>query len=173
MSRGEFSKFIKTLNEEELREELTGLYGKIDEVKKHYAMELGKDADRAKIYAKAKKDIKNLLYIRERPRKRPRIAKLKDLLKQLNKFSVFKHEMADIYLYAAEVEMAYLLRRPSTTRATYNNCRENFEKACDIINQLVLHEDFKDRCRTMATDSDSVYMLEEEIHDIYSKNFRN
>lgn len=173
MSRGEFGKFIKSMNEDELRDELKLLYQKIEDVKKHYAMELGKDADRKKIFDRTKLEVRNLLYIRNKPRKRPRIAKLKNILKDLAKISVFKHEMADLYLYAAECEVAYLLRRPSTTKATYNNCRENYEKACDIINQLSLHNDFEDRCQTMVSDADSIYMLDEEINEIYNKNFRS
>lgn len=173
MSRSAFLKFSKSLNEEELRTELTNLYGKIEEVKKHYAMELGKDTDRKKIFDKAKKEITNLLYVRNRPRKRPRIAKIKVILKELAKLSVFQHETADLYLHATEQETAYLMRRPSTTQATFNNCRENFEKACDIINQLSLHNDFVDRCRVIVQDANSIYMLDEEIQSIYNKNFKS
>lgn len=152
---------------------MRNLYNELDAVKKHYAMELGQDTDRKKIFDKAKKEIYNLIYIRNKPRKRPRIAKIKTITKELAKLSVFQHETADLYLYAAELEAAYLLRRPSTTQATFNNCRENFEKACDIINQLALHEDFKDRCRVLVQDANAIYMLDEQIQDIYNKNFRS
>jgi len=171
MSRSAFTKFIKTLEENDLRTELASLYAKIDGVKKHYAMELGKDADRKKIFDKAKKEIFNLLYVRNKPRRRPRIQKIKLKLKEIAKYSVFQHELADLYLYASEQEMNYLQRRPSTTQATYNNCVENFQKACDIINQLMLHDSFRERCQTMALDSDVVYLLEDKIVDIYSNNF--
>ncbi len=173
MSRSAFTKFINTLEEEDLRKELTSLYSKIDSVKKHYAMELGKDTDRKKIYDRAKKDVYNLLYVRGKPRRRPRIQKIKVLLKDLAKFSVFQHELADLYLYAAEQQMAFLQRRPSTTQATYNNCVDNFSKACDIINQLVLHESFEKRCEELTLDSDTVYLLEDRIVDIYNATFKS
>lgn len=173
MSRSAFIKFTKSLSEDELRTELRDLYGKIVEVKKHYAMELGSEADRKKIFDRAKKDVTNLLYIRNKCRKRPRIAKIKTILKEIAKLSVFQHETADLYLHAAEQETAYLMRRPSTTQATFNNCRENYDKACSIINQFALHEDFKDRCRTIAQDAQSIYMLDEEIQEIYNQNFKS
>ena len=173
MSRTEFNKYIKSLEEEELRKELTAIYQKIPEVKLHYAMELGSDADRMKIFRNAKKDINNLIYIRNRPRKRPRIQKIKTILKDISKISVFEHEMAELYLFASECQMQYLLRRPSTTKATYNNCIENFKKACDIIDQLALQAQFKDRCQMLATDSDSLFMIEEELEEIYNKTFRS
>ena len=57
MKRSSFIKHINHLDEEELREELLLLFSKLDDVKKFYALELGTDEERQKIYAKAKKII--------------------------------------------------------------------------------------------------------------------
>ena len=114
------------------------IYSKFSDVKKHYAMELGSEADRKKIFDKAKKEIKNLYYVRNRPRKRPRIAKIKTIIKEVSNISVFSHEKVDLLLYATETGLGYLHKKSNTTNATYNNCRDNFDKATTLINQLSL-----------------------------------
>ncbi|NNK89627.1 MAG: hypothetical protein HKO89_03390, partial [Saprospiraceae bacterium] len=46
MRKSVFQKHLDQLDEESLREELKTLYGKIEAVRKHYAMELGSQKDR-------------------------------------------------------------------------------------------------------------------------------
>jgi len=75
MSRSNFIKFIKSLDEAELRKEITQLYSNHKDVKNYYSMELGSDEDRKKIYDKAKVDIRNMYFIKDKARKRPRVAK--------------------------------------------------------------------------------------------------
>ena len=171
MSRTAFTKFVNSLSESELREELKAIYSRMEEVKKHYAMELGSDADRQKLFDKAKKEIRNLLYIGTKPRKRPRIQKIKNRLKEIAKLSVFEHETADLYLYAAEKEMQYIYSRYTTVKAVYNNCRDNYVKACDIINQLSLQDQFAARCKDLMEKSDHVYSIESEIKEAYNSAF--
>ena len=57
MRRSVFNKHIEQLSEEELKDEIQVLYDKIPEVKSFYALELGDDKERSKIYDKAKQSI--------------------------------------------------------------------------------------------------------------------
>lgn len=173
MSRTAFNKFVNSLSEDELRAELKAIYGKIAELKKHYAMELGSDADRKKLFDKSKKDIRNLLYIGDKPRKRPRIQKIKNILKEQAKLSVFQHETADLYLYAAEMQMKYIYSRYTAVKAVYNNCLLNYETACDLILQLSLQDDFKSRCTKLADKATHVYLIEDGILEAYKKAFKS
>ena len=171
MSRAAFGKFINSLSEDDLKSEIKLLYGKFDDIKKHYAMELGSDADRKKLFDKAKKEIRNLLYIGEKARKRPRIQKIKNKLKEVSKLSIFQHETADLYLYAAEKEMSYIYARHSSVKALYNNCKENFIKACELINQLSLQDDFHKRCADLVAKANHVFLIEHEIKAAYKEVF--
>jgi len=171
-SSSAFTKFINSLTEEELREEFKSIYKKIPAIKKHYAMELGSDDDRKKLFDKTKKGIKGLLYIGKRPRKRPRILKIKNLIKEQVKLSVFEHETADLYLYAAEQELEFIMDRYTSVKAVFNNCVLNFEKACEMIDHLSLHDMFKERCQTFYQNADVVYMISEEVAEIYTRTFR-
>ena len=85
--------------------------------------------------------------------------------------SVFEHETADLYLYAAEMEMSYIYSRYTTVKAVYNNCRDNFVKACDIIGQLSLQDQFASRCKDLVEKSNHVYSIETEIKEAYASAF--
>lgn len=173
MSKAKFIKHTKALSEEELREEISLLYSKLNEVKTYYAMELGNDDDRKKIYDKAKAEIKNLYYIRGKPRRRPRIQKIKTKLKELEKLAVFTHETIDVNLYTCDISMTYLSRRPSTTQASYNNCKDTFSTALNLIQKTALYSEFKDRCQKLVEDAMAVYDLELVFAEMYKEAFDN
>ncbi len=173
MSRSNFIKFIKSLDEDELRKEMTHLYSSIKDVKQYYSMELGTDTDRKKIYDKAKVDIRNLYYIRNKPRKRPRIQKIKTILKSLEKIAVFTHETIDINLYTCGISMEYLSRRPSTTQAGYNNCLDTFKKAMLLIQQVGMQKEFEDASQMLIENSASLLFIEDELVDAYNEAFKD
>lgn len=169
-ARSEFNKFVKSLTEDELRQEMKSLYATLKQVKQHYQMELGGDEERRKIFDRAKKDIYNLYFIRNIPRKRPRIAKIKVILKELKKLSVFSHETVDLYLYTTETCLDYLSRRSYTTSATYNSCMDSYEKALEIID-TGLHEDFRDRCKKIASRGGKISELDGVLKEFYDETF--
>jgi len=169
-ARSEFTKFLKSLSEEELREELKSLYSSIKDVKQHYQMELGGDAERKKIFDKAKKDIYNLYFIRNIPRKRPRVAKIKAILKEMKKLSVFSHETADLLLATTETCLEYLYNRSYTTSATYNSCIDSYDQALAIID-TGLHADFEKRCRFIAAKAENIDELDGVLQELFEKVF--
>lgn len=171
-ARSEFTKFLKSLNEDELRQEMKSLYATIKEVKQHYQMELGGDAERKKIFDKAKKDIYNLYFIRNIPRKRPRVAKIKSILKEMKKLSVFSHETADLLLYTTETCLEYLYNRSYTTSATYNSCVDSYDQALEIIN-TGLHADFEKRCSFIAAKAARIDELDGMLQELFEQTFRS
>ena len=149
---------------------MKSLYKTLKEVKQHYQMELGGDEERRKIVDKAKKDIFNLYFIRAKPRKRPRIAKIKIILKELKKLSVFSHETIDLFLYTTETCHEYLSRRRSTTSATYNSCVDCYQQALQLID-TGLHNDFKDRCKKIASKAARISELDGMLTELYDETF--
>ena len=57
MRKSKFKKHIDQLEEDDLRDELLGLYDKLEEVRHYYQMELGSQEEREKRYVKARKEI--------------------------------------------------------------------------------------------------------------------
>ncbi len=147
--RKEFKKYIQSLDDEALKEELMALYTKIDDVKKHYAMELGSDADRQKLYKKAKKQISSMFHIGQKPRKRPRIKKVKEILREIRTHAIFKHELADIFLHASEEAVRFILYKPNTTDAVYNLAKSGYENAIQLIEEYNLEVTMGDRLEAL------------------------
>lgn len=163
MSRSHFLKHIKSLSEEELKEELKLLYGKFKDVKKYYSMELGDISARNKIYIKAKKDISNLFLIRGLHRKRPRIQKLNKLFSELKKNAVFQHELIDVYLHSAEHGMRFIIETRKSPDPVFNHTIKCLESAFKLIKESVMLDQFKDRIDGIERMSSSLYFIHKKV----------
>ena len=81
MRKSNFTKFLNSLTEEELREEMDKLYSKYKPIKDYYTMELGETEDRKKLLDRAKKGIERLY---ERRKTRSRLSKVNAILKEIS-----------------------------------------------------------------------------------------
>jgi len=171
MKISQFKKFIYSLEEEDLREELHILYSKYQEVKNHYAMELGNDIDRVKIFTKAKIEIEKKYATKSvrKPRK-PRIRLINNLLKDLDQKSIFSHEMIDIYLFNVECGNKFMKEYDFYNVALGNTIQNSFQAAINIIKDSMLESDFNIRCQNIVNDCTN-YSLRRILRNIYDTNF--
>lgn len=172
MSKAKFTKHLKELNIEELRHELLDLYVKVPGVKQHYAMELGSEADRLRIYAKAKKDITSKYATKSfrRPR-RPRIQKINTLLKALKKATIFEHEMVDIYLFDIETALVFIAKYHFYSQTLANHIVSVFAKATDIISEQQLQSTFQERCDLILQRSELLPDIHWDLDNKFKKCF--
>ena len=173
MRKAAFTKFIDSLSEEELRSELSQMYDKYKEVKAHYAMELGSEKDRQRVFQSAKKDIaakyKTKSY--RRP-KRPRISKVKTILKKMEKISIFKEEMADLYFYNCECILHFIEEYDFHSDPLYNNLGESFQKGVDLVMMSMQEEAFTSRCKDIVERTFGINeFLGEDINQCYKNVF--
>lgn len=155
MRKTKFVKFLNELDVEELKEELTKLYGKSTFVKNYYAMELGDVDDRKALFDKAKKKISNLY---SRRKTRSRISKVNTLLKDIAAISIFEHELADLYLHHAEVAADHINYYGWPRDPDLNHLKTSFEKAVDHISSSQSKDTYQDR-------------VEEVIEKLYEYDF--
>ncbi len=148
MSKSKFTKHLKELNIEELKYELIRLYDKVPEVRKYYAMELGTEKDRQRIFNKAKKDLEAKYATKSyrRPR-RPRIQKINAILNTMKKASIFDHELADLYLFDIEVALVFIVKYNFYSQVLGNHITSVFKSALEIIQNEQLTDLYKDRCK--------------------------
>lgn len=152
MRKSTFLKHINNINEEDLRDELLQLYTKIPEVKAFYALELGTEKDRQKIYDKAKDSIKAKYKSKSyRKPRRPRIQKINSLLKELEKSAVFKWEMIDIYLYNAEQGLSFMKNYKFYSEPLKNTILNSLNKALPLIEESLFQEKCKDRVESIIS----------------------
>lgn len=145
-----FKKFINSLNEEELREEMLRLYSKLDDVKTFYKMDLGSEKERAKVFDRAKKDIaKKYLTKSYRKPRRPRIQKVNKILSEVRKSTVLDYEMIDVYLFTCETALEFKEEYQFYSDVLINNISSTFEKACNLIKSNLMQEDYQNRCENI------------------------
>lgn len=169
MRKASFIKFLESLSEEDLRNEMLTLFSNHKEVKAYYAMELGQEKDRERLFAKAKKDIKAKYATRSYRRpKRPRVAKIKAILSHVEKISVFKEEMADLYLYNCECALDFIEEYHFHSDPLYNNIFRSFKQACALIVAAIAEDEYKERCQQIVDRGYNIYeYLGEPLSEIF------
>lgn len=150
MRKTTFVKYLENATEEELRGELQTLYTKYPEIKEHYTMELGSEEDRKKIYAKAKKKLAKLY---ERYRTRARQTKAKEIIKGIERISVFDHELADFYLYHAEQCIDWL-RYMTIDPIVWKHFMSSLSSGLELVLKSMSEDDFRDRIYQIVDLSD-------------------
>ena len=146
MRKSRLIKHLEQLEAEDLREELSRLYDMSKEVQTYYAMELGTEAERQKKYEKAKAAIATKFTSRSRKRvRRPRVNKVKLIVKELERHTIFPHEMIDIHLYVCEQALTFGETYYYSSAPLYNLIVDNYSKAQRLIEDHLMKEDYRDR----------------------------
>jgi len=146
MQKSKFTKYIKSLTEEELMAELESLYVYSPDVKQYYVMELGTEKDRQRIYNNIKKEIEKKYATRSirRPRK-PRISKIRAILRNLERQKSFTYELGDVFLFNVECATEYVKKHWILTDPLRNIILETYEKACLNIRDALMEDEYLDR----------------------------
>lgn len=151
MNRNAFKKHIERLEIDDLKEELLTLFIKVKGVKEFYLMELGDDKQRKKIYDKAKKDITSKYATKSfrRPR-RPRIQKVKNIIKNLETDSVLPYELIDVYLHNTEEALNFMMKYRFDSTPLRNSINSTFIKALKLIELELMKDEYKERCGSIV-----------------------
>lgn len=150
MRLSSFKKFIDSLDEDGLREEMVRLYTKLEEVKTFYKMDLGTDKDRKRVFDQTKKAIaKKYLTKSYRKPRRPRIQKVNKLLSETRKSTFLDFEMIDIYLFTSETAMEFMVEYDFYSDVLVNNICNTFEKAQKLIKENLMEEEFDSRIKAL------------------------
>lgn len=144
MRKTNFIKFINSLSDEELREEMDKLYTKYKPVKEYYTMELGSDEDRKKLLDKAKNSIIKLF---EKFRTRSRLSKVNNILKDISAISIFDHELADVYITHVEAATYHLNYYGWARDSDFNHLEKSFFKAVDLVTSSQSKDQFESRLK--------------------------
>jgi hypothetical protein len=162
-----FTKFIDSLTEEELREEMDKLFTKYKSVKEYYSMELGSDDDRKKLLDKAKNGIGKLY---EKFRARSRLTKINNILKEISAISIFDHELADVYIHHVEAATNHLIYFGWARDADYNHLEKSFFKAVDLVTSSQSKDQFDDRLKDILNKLNKYTYFVDELEIYYDDN---
>ena len=173
MNKTAFKKHIDQLDPEDLKEELMILFTKIKGVKEYYLMELGDDKQRKRVYDKAKKDISSKYATKSlrRPR-RPRIQKVKNIIRDLEKESVLPFEMIDIYLHNTEEALSFMMKYRYDSTPLRNSINNSFIKALNLIDLELMEEEYRERCGKITNKMSYAPWVFEDGLNLYSKIYK-
>jgi hypothetical protein len=169
IKKSEFTKYIKSLEAQELRTELTNLFEKLDQVKAYYVQELSPKEHRAQLLKGLKQEIYDEFWTK---RGQPRLfsnAELKRILTDFEIISVFPHELIDLVLYRVEMLTRYANNYGGVPDSGYNTAITAFKKAVKLIRLHKLEEHFDARIRQLflADNLDMWYI--DFLEEIYSE----
>lgn len=146
-----FTKFIKSLDEKGLYNELQRLYTKIPEVKKFYEMELSPNTD--KIVAEAKAKLKKE-YHPARGFGKARSSVSRKIVLDFKKIAIHQSDVIDLWLYRTEMMAQYTLDYGDMDEPFYNSLIAGFEAGCKLIEKEKLEKAFERRCHEII---DAIY----------------
>ena len=162
-----FTKFLNSMNEEELREELDKLYTKYKAVKEYYVMELGEVEDRKKLLERAKNSISRLY---ERRKTRSRLSKVNAILKNMSAISIFDHELADVFIHHVECATSHINYYGLRRDADANHLATSFKKSVDLITSSQTRDENAPRLEKVLDRLHRFYMLTNELGEYLDEN---
>lgn len=170
MQKSKFTKFINSLNEDELKIEIDKLFSTFPEVKQHYSMELGTDEDRKKVYDRIKKDLESKYKTKSYRRpKRPRIQKINTILRDVEKHAVFTFELGEIFLYNVECATKFAKDYQYFSDPLNNVILNSYEKSCLYIRDALMEEEYEERLQEVITNMKLFPLVAREMKAIHSR----
>lgn len=146
-----FKKYIKSLDEESLQEELIRLYDRLPLVKEYYKFELSNDS--SKLVDAYKEKISRHYFPKNRTVKRPKAAFSKELIRTFQRLSPFPFDTIDLLLHQVEVMIRFSEKRGMVSTGFQSTLLSRYKEALKLIKSEGLKADFMERCQQVLIKS--------------------
>ncbi|MBP6826338.1 MAG: hypothetical protein KA165_07255 [Saprospiraceae bacterium] len=167
----ELKKYLDALSETELRAEVLKLFSKLKQVQDFYGQELSSEEDRNKILEEYKARIRKQFYSpRSGNPQNPKASKLRAIVSEFEKISIFPHELIDLALYRVELGVQFTNDYGDMNEAFYRSVATAFERALKMIVAHKLEDHFEFRCQAIVRNTDDIgWGFGEEMDYLYSE----
>ena len=142
----DFTKYLKHLEEDELREELQRLYDRFPVLREYYQMELG---DAKKVVDKYKAALRKSFFPTRSKGKRGR-SQSRKLIKAFAAVSIHPRDLVELHFYRAELMAEYIAARDIDSEAYHDSTVKAFAEACEMAETEVLLDYFGDGARQLT-----------------------
>jgi hypothetical protein len=167
LKQTDFKKFIAQMSEEEMRNELLTLFGKLPQVHDYYAQELMKPEDRKSVLADYKKKVYNQFWTRGGNPRNTSNAEVRKIITEFEKVSVIPKEVVELLLYRVDTALDQANQFGGLPDGDYNAAINAYEKALKIIVKEKLEPYFKAECQGLILDKGNMdYWIIEQIHEL-------
>lgn len=151
MSKRAFKKYIKTLDKEDLEEQILDLYNRFDEVKVFYNFVFNPNEDKLVKDAKFKISKEYFPPNNRKPKKRRSVAH--KLIKHFLKLEMEPHSLADVMIYNIEIAQAYSKDSDRISDAFQKSMLKSFDEAVNFVIEKGVSEDFIKRIDLIAEEA--------------------
>lgn len=146
----ELNKYLASLSEKELIQEVKKLYDKFEPVRQYYAMELSADSE--KVLADFKARIKKE-YFPNRGFGRASSSASRKVVSDFKKIAVHKKDVVELLLYRTEMMIDFTAAYGDIDEAFYNSLGSGFAEACKLIKREKLETYFRPLCQELISKS--------------------
>ncbi len=148
MNKKELKKYIATLSNDELQNELIKLFEKFDQVKHFYTAELSNDTQI--LISKYKQKIeKEFQRASARSSNSYRITEINNIIKEFEKVSVFSIDIIELKLYRVELAIKLVKEHRIDDQTYYGSIAGHYQKTIKQINATHLEDYFAEKLDTI------------------------
>lgn len=152
MSKRAFKKYIKSLEKEDLEEQIMDLYNRFDDVKVFYNFVFNPNEEKLVKDAKFKISKEYFPPNNRRPKTRRSVAH--KLIKHFLKLEMEAHSLADVMFYNIEVAQAYSKDKDNVTEAFQKSMFKSFEQAVNFVIDKGISSEFLKRIHEIGNEAE-------------------
>lgn len=153
MSKRAFKKYIKSLDKEDLEEQILDLYNRFEDVKVFYNFVFNPNEEKLVKEAKFKISKEYFAPNNRKPKKRRSVAH--KLIKHFKKLEMEPHSLADIMFYNIEVAQTFSADNENIGEAFQESMLKSFDQAVNFVIEKGISEDFIKRIDHIAEEANT------------------
>lgn len=170
ITQTQLKRYLKELSEEELRKEILRLYSSIPLVKEFYQLELSQDVN--SLAADYKKKIHRYYFPKGRNIKRPKAAKMRELVSNFKRISPFPYDVADLLLYQAECMIEFSEENGYVSKGFQQTLISRYKEAITLVDKEMLKSDFMKPCQGLLKKARFMHWgTYEQLLQLYTDTF--
>jgi len=153
MSKRAFKKYIRSLEKEDLEEQILDLYNRFDDVKVFYNFVFNPNEDKLVKEAKFKISKEYFPPNNRKPKKRRSVAH--KLIKHFLKLEMEPHSLADVMFYNVEIAQTFSTDKENITESFEKSMLKSFEQAAEYVISNGISSEFGIRINKIAEEADT------------------
>jgi len=153
MSKRAFKKYIRSLEKEDLEEQILDLYNRFDDVKVFYNFVFNPNEDKLVKEAKFKISKEYFPPNNRKPKKRRSVAH--KLIKHFLKLEMEPHSLADVMFYNVEIAQTFSTDQENITESFEKSMLKSFEQAAEYVISNGISSEFGTRINKIAEEADT------------------
>ena len=151
----QLKKHLQELSDEELREEIIRLYQTLPLVKEYFQVELSQDS--TQLLTNYKQKIQRYYFPKGKSLKRPKAAKMRELIRNFQRISPFPYDVVDLLLYQVECMVAFSENKGYVSAGFQQTMISRYKEALMLIQKELLKDDFMKPCQLILQKSRFMY----------------